>query len=311
MERVFFLNPDFRIRMRAMGGLFFITLIVVARCALWIILLKELGVFIDLIPNKHAFAVALASALRLLGYGCALAVLQVIQANYKLLYGWWWREALINESIARHHDIEDARLARARGPQSNLHADDDVVPNFAQTVQESTGVATRLYLETYDPMAYAILSVCGNLVALVGQDADFKLSFDVAPGVLVWGIVLACVVDLWCTKWLGKKIPTLKNGMRDVECSLRAVLEAGSEAEVTHKAYKLRVRELMKDLNGVNARLRWQQFSVSLWQGPYQALFEVLPWVILGLYVNFCSEVATIGMVSQTIGTICIIKNGA
>ncbi len=312
MERVFFLNPDLRIRMRAMGGLCVITLSVVARCALWIVLLQELGRFIDLIPDKHAFDAVLASAARLLEYGGTLALLQMLQVNFKLFYTWWWRDALIQECLALRHRIERARANRPKGVLLGMQErdTDESLGTFAQTVQESSANATRWYLETYDPIVYAVLSVVGNLVALHGQDAAFKFSWDVAPGCLVWGVVLVCVFDLLFTQVLGRKIPEIKHVARDAESGFRAVLEGGHEAVSTLDAYAYRARESLKELRCINARLRWHQVLVSLWQGPYLSMFEVLPWITLGLYVNYCSDVATVGMVSQAVGTIVIIKNG-
>ena len=242
----------------------------------------------------------------------ALAALLVL-ANFKLFYAWWWRETLIKEYLALQLRIERARANQSMNPLAKLQAAeaDTLLQRFSQTVQEGTASATRLYLDTFDPVVYAVLSVVGNLVALSGQDAAFEFSWDIGfGGCLVWGVVLVCLLDLLFTHLLGRKIPAIKQAALDSESALRALVEGGHTAAPTLDAYALRTREAVDALGSVNARLRWHQVLVSLWQGPYQALFIVVPWIVVGLYANHCSTVATVGMVSQAAGTIVIIKDG-
>ena len=317
MERMFFFHPIPRVRARARIGLCINTVLVVVHSVVSILVMKELGRYLDLAFKSTESDAAHTSLTYLVVYCVALAVLFVVSSNFKPHYAWWWRATLQDEYKCLKDRLDKGRVCLPRTPLQRAQAAeaDEFLKNYGQTFQEHTLVTTA-YVELFDSMVYATLSGLGGLYTLYWLDKAFKFSLDVpVVGVLVLVIVSVCLLDFVMTRLLGRKMTSIRKHGHAAEGELRALLDTGytNQTEVSiHdiNTFNVRLTDRLKDLDNVHAHLRLHQMLVSLWQGPYQVLFNIAPVILVALYASHFSAVATFGMVSQTAGMLVLVKNG-
>lgn len=277
MLRPFFMSESTKVRVVAYSGAAGILAILLVKLGLALLWTDLFAAYVDsLALGKSAESINYCREyLILLGVVYIFVWLALSRIKKRFAAHWWG--ALMEPY---HKQVKENHQYLTDVPE-------DV--NIGQCAVDATKNAAEKFLDLYESMAYALLVTIGFFPKLWHVSAVF----DFWPGTLLVLVVAICLFDSALSWLIARKLPELKQ----------------VNANDTAKYRDEFARSKNHDFNPLFERMQegyrvthWHQFLLDIWKQPIVQGWEVLPWVLLGIYIPLGH--VTIGDVTKAIGYI-------